>query len=203
MTSDLNLSREQAVRLHLPSVDENVRQILSTRRPASATPPYDKGDEPTDPYRIRTVQSNLKLALELENGTIETMSRAEPFPVSIWRWAKRFTEHMEHFKIWSPSCQMRKFGQWKDLNKAEVESLVRTGLSVNEVQQVAILGAFLYSVPYMEVPNQLYNVRTFIELLNISTDVQNIIKTNIDLYANILNSWELYNQRAQLIKGLS
>ena len=44
---------------------------------------------------------------------------------------------------------MRKYGrQWKDLNRAEVESLIRTGLSLNEVQQLAIFGAFLYSVPY-------------------------------------------------------
>ena len=70
-----------------------------------------------------------------------------------------------------------------------------------EVQHVAIFGAFLYSVPYIETSPGEYNDQTFIELLNISENIQNVIKRQMDLYAKILNSWKLFNERALLSKG--
>lgn len=63
------------------------------------------------------------------------------------------------------------------------------------------MALFLYSVPYIETEPGIYNDNTFIELLNISEEVQNIIKRQMDLYAKILNSWKLYIQRAQLSKA--
>ena len=100
---------------------------------------------------------------------------------------------------------MRRYGaQWRLSNACEVEFLVRLGLSVNEVQQMAILGAFLYSVPFMEVeaPKSYdTNTKSYIQLLGISEEIQYVLKTQIFLYANILNSWGFYIQRAELIKG--
>ena len=109
---------------------------------------------------------------------------------------------MQNFEIGSSTCTKKRFIQkWKVLNKKEVENLVQTGLGVLEVQQVAVFGAFLYSVPYIETLPGEYNDKTFIELLNISENIQNVIKRQMDLYAKILNSWQLYIERAQLSKG--
>ena len=66
MTADLNLSYENALSFRLPSVDENIQQINLHRKP-SGTPPYE-GQGPGDPCRTKTVQANLKLALEIENA---------------------------------------------------------------------------------------------------------------------------------------
>jgi len=69
---------------------------------------------------------------------------------------------------------------------------------------MAILGAFLYSVPFMEVeaPKSYdTNTKSYIQLLGISEEIQYVLKTQIFLYANILNSWGFYIQRAELIKA--
>ena len=68
---------------------------------------------------------------------------------------------------------------------------------------MAILGAFVFSVPYMESRDVIerYNRKTFVELLNLSQETQHIIKTQIYLYSDVLYSWKMYNQRIKLLKS--
>ena len=102
-------SRFFAERLDIPSTDENIRIINSIKKPGSS-PPYDDYPVHKDPYRMRTVQQNLKLVEAMpENGKY----CVEPYPVTIWFWAQQLTKYFSTFQNTDSSHKFLKFQQWK------------------------------------------------------------------------------------------
>ena len=88
--------------------------------------------------------------------------------------------------------------------KTSAESLVRMGVEAMETQQLAVFGVFLNTVPYIDPPSSSptqFNSKTYAELLGMSEESRSVIRTQVAKYANLLNSWELYEIRAKLVKG--
>jgi len=112
LSADFNLNREMADKFCIPTLLDNIHKFESlqeTRKP-SGTPPYHDPEE--DVYRAKIVQGNLRLMKQVERDCLQV----EPYSLSIWRWASRFTNHLAEFRTFSSSqdAKMRRYGaQWR------------------------------------------------------------------------------------------
>jgi hypothetical protein len=84
-----------------------------------------------------------------------------------------------------------------------LEKMIATGDKKIETQTLAVLAAFLSSVPYFEDhATQEINQKSLASLLKLSTTTIQILHAHVRKYSKILNSWNMYFERTKLEKSI-
>jgi len=188
-----NLSRSLAKTYSIPTISENMAII-----------------QPSEIYRLDDVFriEMVKRHLEIAKAHIKSISD-ESFSYSVIVWSTLRTilqfwqnsiekshdvqeENLFHFKFyWLPNAKMI------------LEKMIATGDKKIETQTLAVLAAFLSSVPYFEDhATQEINQKSLASLLKLSTTTIQILHAHVRKYSKILNSWNMYFERTKLEKSI-